>query len=51
MEFEFDLVWRRTLPGDAGAESLAEALVTEPVIVINPANAEHPAVIRDLYEP
>jgi len=51
MEFQFDLVWRRQLDGDRAAETLADALVTEPVIVINPSLAEDPLLIRHLYQP
>lgn len=51
MEFQFDLVWRRELAGDAAAETLASALCTEPVPVLNPALAEHPLFLRHLYRP
>jgi hypothetical protein len=49
MEFQFDLVWRKSL--DGGAASLAEALVAEPVVVINPAGKEDPRILKRLYEP
>ena len=51
MEFQFELVWRQQLAGDREAESLAAALVAEPVIVINPSLPENPAFIKDLYRP
>jgi hypothetical protein len=51
MEFQFDLVWRRGAVGDSEAESLAEALAVKPVVMINPSNAEHPALIKNLYAP
>jgi hypothetical protein len=51
MEFQFDLVWRERLEGDGEAEALAGALVTEPVMVINPALAEHPLFLEHLYAP
>ena len=44
MEFQFDLVWRERIAGDAEAEAVAEALVTDPVMVINPGPAGAPAV-------
>jgi hypothetical protein len=51
MEFQFDLVWRKKLAGDGEAESMAAALVTEPVMVLNPSLPEHPLFIQDLYRP
>lgn len=51
MEFQFDLLWRSHLAGDAEAERLAEALVVEPVIVLNPSLPEHPLFLRHLYQP
>ena len=51
MEFQFDLAWRRQLAGDAEAAALAESLVAEPVMVINPAMPEHPLFLRHLYRP
>lgn len=51
MEFQFDLLWRKELGGDEDAASLAEALVTEPVMVINPAMPEHPLFLRHLFRP
>ncbi len=51
MEFQFDLVWQRQLEGDHAAESLAAALMTEPVMVLNPAGQEHPLFMQDLFKP
>jgi len=51
MEFQFDLVWRSQLGSDHEAESLASALVTEPVMVLNPSLPEHPLFLQDLYKP
>lgn len=51
MEFQFDLVWRKKLAGDEEAESLANALVTDPVVVINPSLPEDPRFIERLYRP
>jgi hypothetical protein len=48
-EYRFDLVWRPTSEGTADA--LAEALVVEPVVMINPGLSEDPRVIQDLYRP
>jgi alpha-mannosidase len=49
MEFQFDLVWRGDNSGDAAA--LAEALMSEPVVVINPALPEQPSFLKHLYQP
>ena len=49
MEFQFDLVWRGDDSGDAAA--LAEALMSEPVVVINPALPEQPSFLKHLYQP
>jgi len=49
MEFQFDLIWRPNASGDAAA--LAEALVSEPVVVINPALPEQPSFLKHLYQP
>jgi hypothetical protein len=51
MEFQFELAWRREVSGELEVQSLAEALVTEPVMVINPAFPEHPAFMERLYKP
>jgi hypothetical protein len=51
MEFQFDLVWREQLDGDRAAETLADGLVNEPVIVINPGLPEHPLLMRHLFRP
>ncbi len=51
MEFQFDLVWRENLDSDRDAEALADTLVTEPVMVINPGFPEHPLFLRHLYTP
>jgi hypothetical protein len=49
MEFQFDLIWTDQ-PGHP-AQDLAEGLMAEPVVVINPAAPEDPRVIRHLYQP
>jgi hypothetical protein len=49
MEFQFDLIWREK--SDAAAADLAEALVTEPVMLINPGAQEDPRLIQRLYQP
>jgi hypothetical protein len=51
MEFQFDLVWRAESDGEAASAALAEALVTEPVAVINPALEEHPVLMHRLFQP
>ena len=51
MEFQFDLVWKPDLAGEFAAEKVAEALVAEPVVVINPSLPENPAVMKHLYQP
>ncbi len=49
MEFQFDLVW---YPDAAGsAHDLAEALVTDPVVLLNPGTREDARVVENLYRP
>ena len=49
MEFQFDLIWRADASG--GPADLAEALTSEPVVVINPALPEQPSFLKHLYQP
>jgi hypothetical protein len=49
MEFQFDLIWRGDNEGSS--HDLAEALVTEPVMLINPAMPEDARVVENLYKP
>jgi hypothetical protein len=51
MEFQFDLVWRKSLEGEAEAVQLAESLVGEPVMVLNPGLPEQPLYLQHLYRP
>jgi hypothetical protein len=51
MEFQFNLVWRPGATEDSEAEKLAEALLAEPVVVINPSLPENPAVMKHLFHP
>ena len=51
MEFQFDLAWREQLAGDAAAEALANTLVSEPVLVLNPSLPENPLFLQRLYRP
>ena len=51
MEFQFDLVWREQLASDTAAEALAETLVSEPILVLNPALPENPLFLERLYRP
>jgi hypothetical protein len=48
MEFQFDLVWSEKIERPA---ALAETLVTEPAVLINPKAREDPLVRNDLWEP
>jgi hypothetical protein len=50
MEFQFDLVWRDKLDASA-ADDLAETLLAEPQVMIQPALREDPIFIRRLYKP
>lgn len=49
VEFQFDLIWQPETAGPAA--DLAEAVLTELVVLINPATPEDQRVIRHLYEP
>jgi hypothetical protein len=49
MEFRFDLVWQEKATG--AAADLAEALMVEPVLVINPNLPEDGRVLRNLFQP
>ncbi len=51
MEFQFDLAWRPKLESDQAADTLANTLVTDPVLVINPALPENPAMLDRLFKP
>jgi hypothetical protein len=51
MEFQYDLIWRQSLNGDADAAQLAAGLLTEPVMAINPAMPEDPILMRHLFKP
>ncbi len=50
MEFQFELVWREQLSAQAVAD-LAETLVAEPQVLIQPGLKEDPIVVRRLYTP
>jgi hypothetical protein len=51
MEFQFELAWKKTLPGEAAAEQLAESLLTEPQVMINPRWKESRLFLDRLYRP
>ncbi len=51
MEFQFDLACEKNLSGDAAAEQLAESLLAEPQVVINPKEKENPLFLERLYRP
>ena len=48
MEFEFDLIWK---PSIANPADLADALAAEPMVLVNPAVREPPAIVNRLYRP
>jgi len=50
MEFQFDLCWREKLDPVA-VEDLAESLVAEPQVLIQPGLREDPIFVRRLYKP
>jgi hypothetical protein len=50
MEFQFDLAWEKNLQGEA-AEQLAESLLAEPPVVINPKEKENRLFLERLYRP
>ena len=49
MEFQYDLVWDEKKYNDPAA--LAGSLETDPVVLINPAQREHPVIMNDLFRP
>ncbi len=49
MEFQFDLLWQPQAEG--AAQEWADALGTEPVVLLNPDTPEDVRVIDDLYQP
>jgi hypothetical protein len=51
MEFQFDLVWRRDYDGTPGPAAVAEALVAEPVLLLNGTGADDAVTARRLFEP
>jgi hypothetical protein len=51
MEFQFDLAWREKVGGPAEADGVAESLLAEPQVLINPGLPESRAVIERLYRP
>lgn len=48
MEFEFDLLWQPQLPN---AAAVAAAVVSTPVVLVNPAEREAPALLERLFRP
>jgi hypothetical protein len=50
MEFQFELVWRERLDA-ANAAEVAEALVTEPVVLINGPGADDSFLLNRLFQP
>ena len=49
LEFQFDLIWRPN--ADGSAQDLADALVTEPAVLLNPSMPEDARIIKNLYQP
>jgi hypothetical protein len=49
MEFQFDLAWREQLEA-GGCAPLAETMLSEPVVTIEPAMPEEPATARRLRD-
>ena len=48
MEFQFDLAWRKEIP-NAGV--LAEALVSTPVVALNPTGVVSPELMKSIFTP
>lgn len=48
MEFQFDMAWRKSIPD---ADVLAEALVSTPVLAINPAGVVSPELMKSIFVP
>lgn len=48
MEFRFDLAWRQGLERP---QDLAAAMVSDPLVFVNPVKKEHPALMDTLYKP
>lgn len=48
MEFQFDLLWREKI---ASPDSTAEALLSEPVVLVNPTTRQAPELSKDLLQP
>jgi hypothetical protein len=51
MEFRFELIWRKELDQAAWAERLAQSLLMEPSVIINPGLKESPIFMNRLYRP
>lgn len=48
MEFQFDMAWRSEIPDP---DVVAEALISTPVVAINPANPVSPELMKSLFTP
>jgi hypothetical protein len=48
MEFQFELAWRENIPDPAG---LAEALMSDAIIRVNPALRDPAALVDNIYRP
>lgn len=49
MEYQFDLIWRQNT--ESRVPDLAEALETEPLVLINPSAKEDSRVLKRLFKP
>ena len=48
MEFEFDLLWQSRM---RNAAEVAGTAVSKPVVLVNPAEPEEPALLERLFRP
>lgn len=51
MEFQFELLWRAGLTGASEVQTLAEGLVSDPVVLINGPGADDPLLLEHLFRP
>ena len=51
MEFQFDLVWREKLDGTGEAQAVADALSSDPLVLINGAGADDSIIRQRLFQP
>jgi len=51
MEFQFDLTWKSDMNGSVRTQDLADSLLAEPQVLINPPAKEDPIIVERLYRP